>query len=521
MSFSRTLFLAISFSALLNSCGGGTSSSSNVSSLGFTSSRNMERCSGYTAPNYQDTQWHLDEISAGGVGALQTNATGAGVKVRVIDSGIQIGHCDLLDNTDTEHYDFVSESTGDSTIIGESAHGTSVAGIIGSMDNQIGVSGIAPDATLASYNYLLNVSQANSIIALSRNTTALQIVNNSWGPPDGGGVLHVQAHNVREAIQTTIDDGRGGLGTIHLWAAGNGANSNDNSNYDGYANNRNVIAVAALERNGTKTVYSEPGANLWVSAPAGSLQCTEENTAITTTDFTGNMGYNQNGTPTELANTDFTRCFNGTSAATPVVSGVVAQLLQQFPHLGWRDIRELIARSAFKTDSTDSGWSDNMAGLSFNHTYGFGRIDAQSLLSRASTWTMITEPLQSYTARSEPFLRIPIQDFTTTSNTIQFNEADITQIEQLEIRFDDFEHTYWGDLNIQLVHEYNNQRTVSTLTQTHGGPNVRGQDLRRHVFTSNAHFLEPSAGTWTIQIEDNAREDSGTLNRWSLTFYGR
>ncbi|MFM9159887.1 MAG: S8 family serine peptidase, partial [Dolichospermum sp.] len=131
-------------------------------------------------------------------------------------------------------------------------------------------------------------------------------------------------------------------------AGGNGRGSLDNSNYDGYANSRYVIAVAAHRNNsnGVFSGYSEPGANLLVTAPSngGTL-------GVVTTDLMGADGYNG------LTDQNYTNAFGGTSSATPLVSGVIALMLQANPNLTWRDVQHILVRSAEKNDPTNTDWT--------------------------------------------------------------------------------------------------------------------------------------------------------------------
>ena len=92
--------------------------------------------------------------------------------------------------------------------------------------------------------------------------------------------------------------GRGGLGTVYLWAAGNGADSQcaDDSNYDGQANNRFVLAVGGVGDDGKWAGYAEDGANVLIAAPTEG----QRGTALTTTDITGAAGYNDGHTSGDL-----------------------------------------------------------------------------------------------------------------------------------------------------------------------------------------------------------------------------
>ena len=75
------------------------------------------------------------------------------------------------------------------------------------------------------------------------------------------------------ALQEAVKSGRNGRGTIFVWAAGNGGKKGDNSNYDGFANRRETIAVTAFTNFDEPAPYAEGGANVLVAAPSsgGSL----------------------------------------------------------------------------------------------------------------------------------------------------------------------------------------------------------------------------------------------------------
>jgi subtilisin family serine protease len=116
-----------------------------------------------------------------------------------------------------------------------------------------------------------------------------------------------------DALQSGVQNGRSGLGSIYAWAGGNGNLGGDNSNYDGYANSRYAIAVAASDDDGFQSSYSEPGANLLVNAPSGG-----DSPDITTTDLMGSDG---------ASTGNYRNDFGGMSSATPLVSGIVALML--------------------------------------------------------------------------------------------------------------------------------------------------------------------------------------------------
>lgn len=193
---------------------------------------------------------------------------------------------------------------------------------------------MAPRANLVGYNFLKNSTISNGVDALTRGSPDVHISSNSWGALDNTGLLNELELAFKTAINNGLSNGRHGLGTIYVFAGGNGGDITyngilDNSNYDGQASYRGVIAVAAVDNLGIRAAYSEEGANILISAPAGR-GCSSD--AITTTDLTGTAGYNVNGlyyfsdgsSTLDYTNDDYTKCMTGTSAATPMVSGAVA-----------------------------------------------------------------------------------------------------------------------------------------------------------------------------------------------------
>ena len=501
----------------------------------LTNTLDLARCALYTAPNYMPQQWHLNNSDDTDVNPLNISCNngasvcnGQGIHVRVVDAPVQISHCDLINNSNGDHYNFVTESTGvESSFDGNpsDSHGTAVAGLIAASANSVGVNGVAPNATIGSYNLLSSkapgstevntiISMTNTIISMTRNIANVAISNNSWGAFSPN--IFVLPATEELALQTGLSQGRGGLGTIYIWAAGN-SRGFFYGNDDGYVSNRFVIAVAALLRNGRFTSYSTPGSNLWISAPGGDLSCPSE--LMFTTDLEGTHGYNTefSAMSSDLGHTDYTRCFNGTSSAAPVAAGVVALLLQHSPTLGWRDVREILARSAVQTDPTHSDWQTNMAGLTFNHDYGFGRIDAARAIAMASTWQNITTPMQTLVSTQSANLRIPEMNTAGVTSQLIIQNSTMTHIEQLEVIVD-VVHTYPGDLTIVLSHTSGSQTTHSTLQITL--PRI-GMNLPRKKLISNAFFMEPANGTWTLNISDRATSDTGTIRGWTLNLYGR
>ena len=237
--------------------------------------RTEDRCAG-SLTGISDAlagcQWHLvNEGQLGGLSGPDLNVEsvwstykGSGVNVVIVDNGLDYEHEDLATNVDsTKNHSYVEGKTVRDL---NPWHGTSVAGIIAADDNDIGVRGVAPDATIYSYNLLSGEnSEVFDADAMTRNRDTTAVSNNSWGPSDNG--LPQAASLIwKMAVESGITEGYGGKGVFYAWAGGNGG-FDDYSSLDEYANFYGVTAVCAVNYEGERSSYSESGANLWVCGP--------------------------------------------------------------------------------------------------------------------------------------------------------------------------------------------------------------------------------------------------------------
>ncbi len=486
----------------------------------------------------------------------QDNCRGEGILVAIVDTGLEIAHEDLFANIASGmSYNYLNNSN-DPTSSSE-WHGTAVAGIIAARDqNNLGLRGIAPRASLAAYNFLLVGDAATAFDALTRDSDNDQLPDahisvNSWGPPDNG-ELHMADMEISNALNLGVTSGRNGLGTVYVWAAGNGAafdidnlatgecdRSVDNSNYDAYANNPRVMAIAAVTENGTKASYSECGANVWISAPAGEF-CNRNSPTyytITSTDLTGNAGLNNTGQSSsfrDYTDVNYTKCFNGTSAATPTIAGVVALMLQQTnKNLSWRDVRYILASTARKNDPGElSGWALNGAGILVNHKYGFGVVDSDAAVSMAKdpNYIALGAEIQLTSELYTVGKNIPDSSATGVEDAQLILSSSVSKIEYVEITLT-ATHEYFADLEVVLTHTYSDEtnRTVvseSRLAETHliscqrEISNCSSYTYRNWKFGSVRHLDEPADGTWTLSLRDKKTNLTGRFDSWKIKIYG-
>ncbi len=308
--------------------------------------------------------------------------------------------------------------------------------------------------------------------------------------------------------------GRGGRGTIYLFAAGNGLAEGDNANYNAHANSIYTIAVGAVTDQGLQTEYGTPGACLSVSAPSGGLT----RPALATTDLfdtsssIDTFGFNTSQTPSDFLDKRYTSVFAGTSASTPVVSGIVALLLQAKPDLGWRDVKEILMRTATKNATTDADWSVNSAGFHFNHKFGAGLVNAQAAVTAALSWTNLPPATDQFVALNGVGLDIPDAKSTGANLAFAFTN-DALRVEHVRVAVD-LVHPRRGDIAISLTSP---SGMKSRLTERHSDTN---QNFYSWRLTSVRHWGENSAGTWTLNCADLQAGQTGQLISARLELIG-
>lgn len=500
-------------------------------------------------PLYAD-QWHLKNTaqfagtSAGediNVEPVWNTQKGSGVLVAVVDDGLELAHEDLAANiAANKSWDYAGlDNDPSSTSL---YHGTSVAGLIAARDlNGVGVRGVAPRASLAGYNLLWDSSVSTTEIydamTAHNNLVEVDVSNNSWGLAiDGLGEAEPPINGLWQlGIEEGIANGRDGKGVIYVWSAGNGGGQgSDNSNYDYQANNRHVVSVCAVDGRGKQASYSEPGANIWLCAPGG------DSTGLgtlgpPTTDLMGAVGGNPE-IAGDYTDQNYTRVFIGTSASAPIVSGVVALMLEANPNLGWRDVRLILAETARKNDVADADWSltspaSGQPQYHINHKYGFGVVDAEAAVTRASGWSNVGSQVVIEKTLNTP-IAIPDNDPTGIQQSINVDavaDGDLI-IEYVEVDFSS-DHIYSGDLDIILTAP---SGTQSVLAETHDCLYVGPFDtlLTRQggcsykynpwTFASVRHLGESSTGNWTLKVADKANVGAyANLDSWTLRIYGR
>ncbi len=520
--------------------------------------------------------------------------TGSGVKVLVLDDGIDIRHEDLAANVDhsmLRNFDPKAPDPSDPMPLGlGDAHGIAVAGIIAAVaKNGVGGRGVAPSASLGSINFMCDdCKSAPNLLAAYGGAPYSQgawVINASYGSePAAPDEIDIDKHPAALAIRKFADM-RGGRGIVMVKSSGNefinfemeDGNLSDqcdaaqrhglscqNAAFDIENVMPQVVTVGAVNARGVKSSYSTAGSNLLLTGLGGEYGMATPRTpdsagpGVLTTDLAGcARGYARNGNTPYLndfedpasaiarrlnPNCHYTAAMNGTSAAAPTVTGVVALMLGANPNLTWRDLRLILAKTARQIDGdrpakmlrlrhgdyvAADAWTSNAAGLKFHNWYGYGLVDAATAVAMAKTYTnYLSGPVSDsgwLPATKDPDgldLVIPQEDPNAPGSEIHYPGSHTIEAVQVTVSIDG--NAILGDLGIELISP---QGTRSVLMNAHNAFQ-KSRTANNLLLMSNAFNEEQANGKWTLRVVDaNGRGsfggDEAILTNWALRVYGR
>ncbi|MFI5979801.1 S8 family serine peptidase [Streptomyces sp. NPDC051555] len=458
-------------------------------------------------------QWDLFEPTAGmNVPGAWAKATGTGVTVAVIDTGY-VAHSDVAANI-VPGYDFISSSSaardgngrdnnpadqGDWSAAGECAadakasdsswHGTHVAGTIAAATNNgKGIAGIAYGAKIQPVRVLgkcggatsdivdaITWASGGSVPGIPANTTPAKVINMSLG---GSGACGTSYQN---AINAAV-----GRGTTVVVAAGN---SNADASGFSPASCNNVISVAATNRTGDRSFYSNYGPAVDVAAPGGETRRATDTPGTVTTPENGILSTLNAGTTTPGA--EIYKPYQGTSMAAPHVAGLAALLVSAKSSLTPAQVESAIKTSARPLAGTCTGGC------------GTGLADAAAAVTAVTS----TPPAPAYENTTD--VAIPDNGGAVTSAiTVSGRSGNAPATLKVSV---DIKHTYRGDLVIDLVGP--GGAVVKRLQNSSGDSSANVLT----TYTVDASAL-PANGTWQLKVQDVAAADTGYIDSWSLGF---
>lgn len=450
-----------------------------------------------------EQQWYYDNRKSASHDAeilevWRQGINGSGVVVCIVDDGIEHDHVDLRDAYDPEASADFNSNDADPYPREEDPinnHGTRCSGVVASQpDNDKCGVGVAHGARIGGIRMLdgpvSDVVEANS---LGHNPQHVDIYSSSWGPNDDGRTVEGPGSEASRVFEEGIRSGRGGLGSIFLFASGNGG-AKDDCNCDGYSNSIYTIAISALTENEGQPYYSENCA-----AALTSTYSSGGGRAIVTVD---------------LHNKCHTR-FSGTSAAAPLAAGILALVLEVRSDLTWRDIQHIVVHSAVKVANSDSGWHENSAGLWHNHKFGFGKMSATRLVARARGWTNVGPQIR---------VALPRQKSSHTDGHSEGTAEQVVTADDVNgIRF--LEHV---QINVNLHLQASRSKLQVDVVCPDGTYSKvlssRNADSKRDGFTDWTFMTvrcwhTSPIGTWQVRVTNGANERA-TLANFQLIIYG-
>ncbi len=283
-------------------------------------------------PAYGGDAWNLDAANAPAAWAV--GATGSGVTIGILEAREGSGNGMVA-----EHEDLPAVSYGEARG-GESFHATHVAGLACAQDNGTGVIGVAPECALVSSQLGTSGLLQGTLDLLQEQVDAgARVINNSWGL-----VLNCSARSCRQRDLEDLQRGReyfvGQTNSVAAWLTGPGADTvvvasagnaalPANTNVITWAGRlggaRNAITVAATDRNGNLSYYSNFGPEVDIAAPGGDNR---EDRLMST-----------------LPGDEYGKK-SGTSMAAPMVAGAAALVAQKHPDLDGAAIADCLRSSA-------------------------------------------------------------------------------------------------------------------------------------------------------------------------------
>ncbi|RDX56377.1 hypothetical protein OH76DRAFT_1395493 [Lentinus brumalis] len=468
-------------------------------------------------PEFQQ-QWHLvnddyPEHMMNVTPLWDMGITGKGVITALVDDGLDYTSDDLAANFYAYgSYDYNDHVDLPTPVLFDDHHGTRCAGQIAAVKNNVCGVGIAYDSKVAGIRILSGpISDIDEAAALNYDYQNTSIYSCSWGPPDDGRSMEGPGYLIKKAMVNGIQQGRGGKGSVFVFASGNGGRSGDQCNFDGYTNSIFSVTVAAIDYKGLHPEYSEAcAANMIVAYTSGSGK------HITTTDRGKDKCSHSHG---------------GTSAAAPNAAGVFALALQANPNLNWRDIQHICVRTALQVNPDDPDWETTAAGRPYSYKYGYGSLNGVEFIKAAQEWQSVKPQIwvdlptiqlnngsmDSFGATSggEDIAADGVQSKITVTKEL-LEQRNFDKLEHITVKVW-ITHRRRGDVEVELVSP---NGVKSVLAARRYGDNA-DSGYPGWTFMTVKHWEEDPIGDWTIRVSDQRKEgQTGVFLGWTMSLWG-
>jgi len=445
----------------LSACGGGGAGETSSSSFNTTEFR---------------ANYGLASINA--LTAYDNSATGNGITVAVIDTGIDLIHTDLTANISANSASVGSIASSVQDTVG---HGTNVAGVIAGSQNSTGMHGVAFSSTILAVKISEDGTSTSADTAAGFDYAIAQnakVINYSFGAPGFDGTI-------ADAVQRAVD-----AGIIIVAASGNDgasqadqiarlANCEGASNcaaFDSFDAKGLMIAVGATDSSNAITAFTN------LAGDTSSAYMVAPGVSIVTT-----------------ANGGGTTTISGTSFSTPHVSGAVALILQRFPSLTAAQAVTLLLGSA-----TDLGATGT------DTTFGVGLLNLQAAFAAQGVASI---PTSSKVGGSSS----PLSSSTLSLGSAFGNALSEQGFLAEAIILDAYQRAYHVELRTRIVSGTASLGTNSFLdadtTEVVHAPMPRGLTFAFDVIDANKYLFEyEHVGFSRHAVDDlKPREKIGSL----------
>ncbi|KAH9286625.1 Furin-like protease 1, isoforms 1/1-X/2 [Echinococcus granulosus] len=476
----------------------------------------------YHQPPPNDPSWpRMWYLNRGGPGGIDMNVrsvwargyAGQGIVVTILDDGLETDHPDLKPNYD-RHASFDVNSNDENPdpryverdFRNINRHGTRCAGeVAAAANNSICGLGIAFKARIGGVRMLDgDVTDAMESRSLGHNFQHIDVYSASWGPEDDGRTVDGPGKLARIAFRNGILKGRGGLGSIFVWASGNGGKYDDNCNCDGYTNSIYTLGVSSASEHGTIPWYAETcSSTLAVTYSSG--------------------GQGEKGVVTTDLNHTCTDSHSGTSASAPLAAGICALTLSANPRLTWRDLQYIVIHSARPDGLYTNDWRVNGVGRRVSHAFGYGLMDAAVMVDLALNWTTVPTQRICEVHASLPRSPLKMRHHTTEQLRLEtdgclVNEAGdpsrgVAYLEHVQAKVT-LTSDCRGEVELWLTSPMGTKSKL--LSKRPFDLDVAG--FHAWPFMSVHFWGETANGTWTLTVHSGNAVVS--LIGWSLSLYG-
>lgn len=436
--------------------------------------------------------------------AWRKGYTGQGVVVTILDDGLEKDHPDIKRNYDSNASFDVNDQDPDPQprydILNENRHGTRCAGVVAAeADNSICCIGVAHDAKIGGVRMLDgDVTDAVEGQSLGLYQNYISIYSASWGPDDDGQTVDGPGIVAQEAFINGISFGRNGLGSIFVWASGNGGRDGDSCNCDGYTNSIYTLSINSASENGQVPWYSEACSSTLASTYSSGSAVERQ---IITTDL--RKGCAENHT--------------GTSASAPLAAAICALALQASPYLTWRDMQHVVVLTSKSANLEADDWVTNGVGRKVSHHFGYGLLDASAIVDLARNWTNVPPQRRceiQYQSPDGRALQVNGKlELTISSDGCRGTLNRVTYLEHVQA-YITLSASNRGQIQIFLTSPLGTRSTLLPRREK----DTSSEGFSNWAFMTTHCWGETSVGIWRLEIMNG--KSICTLKNWTLLMYG-